>query len=89
MSEVQGEQDEIFNRLSKVVSETFRVPPSVRITPQTSSADIEGWDSLSHTMLIMNVEDAFAIDLPLEEILELENLGALADVIRKVPQSRN
>lgn len=86
MSEVQTAHDEVFDRLSKVVSDTFRVPPSVPITPATTSADIDGWDSLSHTMLIMNVEEAFGIDLPLEEIIELENLGALAEVVRKVFQ---
>lgn len=87
MSEVQAANDEIFGRLSQVVVETFRVPASVVITPSTNSADIEGWDSLSHTMLIMNVEETFGIDLPLEEIIELENLGALADVVRKVSHS--
>ncbi len=42
--------------------ETFNVSRGVAITASTISTDIFGWDSLSHTMLIMNIEEAFGVD---------------------------
>lgn len=73
--------EEVFTRLREVVRRTFAAANRVEIERSTTSADIDGWDSLSHSILIMNVEDAFGVDLPLDAVYSLVDLGALADLI--------
>jgi acyl carrier protein len=70
-----------FDRLAEVVHVTFPAADDVVVTRETTSADIDGWDSLSYSILIMNVEEAFSIELPVERIYDLENVGALLALI--------
>ena len=74
---------EVLDKVVAVVRKTFRIPGSVRLDAQTTSADVEGWDSLSHAVLIMNVEEAFGVDLPLDRIYTLNNLGELVNLLRQ------
>ncbi len=73
----------IFDRLSGVVRQTFPSATNVDIGRGTTSADVAGWDSLSYSILIMNVEAEFGIECPLEEVYGLEDLGQLADLIQR------
>jgi acyl-CoA synthetase (AMP-forming)/AMP-acid ligase II len=54
---------------------------SGKITRDTTADDIAGWDSLRHAILLMNVERAFAIRFDPAEVLDLDNVGALADIL--------
>ncbi len=63
-----------------VVAEVFQVEIS-RMTEATVSADIEGWDSVTDTILMLELERRFDLDLPLEVTRELLDLGALARLI--------
>jgi len=67
---------------------TFRIPSGTRIDAQTTSADIEGWDSLSHAVLIMNIEEAFNVDLPLDRVYALNNVGDLVNLLREVTAAK-
>ncbi len=80
--------DDIFERLAGVVRETFHVLPATRVLEETTSADINGWDSLSHAILIMRVEEEFGIELPIERIYSLENVGELAELVRSTLEER-
>ena len=71
-----------FARVANVVRETFHVQPDVVIAPNTTSADIDGWDSLSHSILIMRVEEEFDMELPFDQIYDLKDIGALVELIR-------
>ncbi len=71
----------IVERLNEVIRETFPAAGTITVGDTTTSADVEGWDSLSYSILIMNVEEAFGVELPVERIYELENVGALGDLI--------
>lgn len=54
------------------------------ITRSTNSADIRGWDSLSHTLILMTIESHFNIQLPLEEVLLVKNVGDLEDIVSRI-----
>ncbi|MDE2483314.1 MAG: acyl carrier protein [bacterium] len=62
--------------------ETFRLTDDAVVTRATTSLDVDGWDSLSHALLIMNVEEAFGTELPLERTYELADVGELVDLLR-------
>jgi acyl carrier protein len=70
----------LFTRLTDVMRDVFRCP-DVPITRETSSLDIDGWDSLSHTILLLRVEKEFGVRLPLDRARTIANVGDLADLI--------
>ena len=51
------------------------------VADSTSSDDIEEWDSLSHSQLVVAVEKAFGLKLTSKEILSWEDVGEMADAI--------
>ena len=54
---------------------------TIEITKTTTAADIEGWDSMNHVRLIVAIEQDLGIELPIEMVNELQNVGDLAALI--------
>jgi acyl carrier protein len=75
--------DEILNQLATIIRNTLNCG-SVPITNKTTAMDVRGWDSLSHTLVLMSIEDGFKIRLPLERVLGVNNVGDLANVISEL-----
>ena len=67
-------------RLNKVFREVFD-DDELEITRQTTAEDVEGWDSLMHVTLIVNVEKAFKIKFSSSEVAALQDVGGLIDLI--------
>lgn len=58
---------------------------NISIRPETTSNDVDGWDSLSHVNLITTVEAKFGIRFTQKELLKQRNVGDLiADIDRKL-----
>ncbi len=53
------------------------------VTPETTSNDVEGWDSMSHVTMLLAVEDHFGIEFKSFEIANLSNVGALIALVEK------
>ncbi len=67
-------------RLNRVFQDVFD-DDELQIGPQTSAKDIEGWDSLMHVTLIVNVERAFGVKFSSSEVAALQNVGDLISLI--------
>ena len=67
---------ERFPAFAGIIAETFGVEPRV-ITPETTAADLDGWDSVSHATLIMMIEEKYGVRFPDDEIFRFENVGEL------------
>ena len=72
---------EIFEKLNEVFSDVF--DEEITVTDETTAADVEDWDSLTHITLISEVEDAFGIKISMKDVLGMKNVGELADIIEK------
>lgn len=72
----------ILDRVSAVIRTTFK-QPAVAVDRETTADMMPGWDSLSHAILLMKMEEAFGIRFVPMEVVELENVGDLADVIAR------
>ena len=73
-------ETEILPRLARVIEETFQYP-SEKVTRDTTADQVSGWNSVAHVVFLVSVEDAFGIRLDPNKVLEVENVGALADII--------
>lgn len=74
-------RQEIYEKLNQVFSDVF--DEDIRVNDETTAADIEDWDSLTHITLISEVEDAFGIHFSMNEVLGLKNVGEMVDIIEK------
>lgn len=73
---------EIFEKLTAVFRDVFD-DESIRISERTTAKDIEGWDSLTHIMLLSAVEDEFEIEFDMNAVQGLKDVGAMVDLIEK------
>ena len=75
--------DAILSRTASIIRETVLSGP-VAITRETKAMDVRGWDSLTHTMVLMQIEDGFGIRLPMDRVLALGSVGELVDLISEL-----
>ena len=76
------ERNEMLKKITEIAKDVF-VNDEVELTEMTTAADIEEWDSLSHLVLISEIEDTFGIKLTLEEISGSKNVGELMDAVTR------
>lgn len=74
-------RQEIFEKLNEVFSDVF--DEEITVTPETTSSDIEEWDSLTHITLISEVEETFGVKFSMKDVLGMKNVGEMADIIEK------
>ena len=56
---------------------------SIVLQDETISADVPGWDSLTHVQLISEIESHFGIKFTLREMLSWKTVGKMIDCIEK------
>ena len=56
--------------------------PAEKLSLQSSSENIEGWDSLKHMNLILALEEAFEVSLTDEEIIDMQNVEVIIRTIK-------
>jgi acyl carrier protein len=67
-------------RLDRVFREVFE-DDELEIDRGTTAQDVEGWDSLMHVTLLVNVERAFGIKFSSSEVASMKDVGQLVDLI--------
>ena len=51
------------------------------MTDELAAKDVEGWDSLSHMLIITEIEKKFEIRFKLKELNKLNNMGNLLQLV--------
>lgn len=72
--------ESVLERINKIFRTVFDNEKLV-VTEETSADDIEGWDSLQHINILAMLEKEFQVELDIEQIISLENVG---DMVRAV-----
>lgn len=75
--------DALLAKTGDIIRETVQCGP-VAITRETRAMDVRGWDSLTHTMVLMQIEDGFGIRLPVDRVLALGTVGELVDLVAEL-----
>jgi acyl carrier protein len=68
--------------LAEVAAEVIGVP-TVRLTPRMSANEVPGWDSLNHTLIILEISNMLGIELRADEIATLPDLGSVVDFVNE------
>jgi acyl carrier protein len=69
-------------RLEKIIREVFAIDTD-KIDERWTSEDIPAWDSTGHLLLILEIGKEFGIELGIEDMFEVNDLGDLAQVLKK------
>ena len=72
----------IYAALTEIFHHLFDDPALV-LTAETNADDVAGWDSLKCVLILVAVEERFAIRFHTTEIDELKSVGDLVQLIKK------
>jgi acyl carrier protein len=75
------DEPQIYARLAEVFQEVFD-EDTIKVTPELSAKDVDGWDSITHIRLMLTVEKSFKIKFSAPEIGKLENVSDLVTLIK-------
>jgi acyl carrier protein len=70
----------VLPQLNEVFQSVFD-DDEIEVTRATTAKDVEGWDSLMHVTLLVNVEKAFGVKFTSSEVAALKSVGDLVDLI--------
>ena len=70
---------DIFNKVSEVFKEVLE--DDVSIKEEYSSYDVDGWDSLTHIMLVVETKKTFNVKFLSSEISNWKDIGAMTTSI--------
>ena len=73
-------REEVFERLNKVFQEVFD-DETIEVNDDTTSEDIDDWDSFEHINLIVAVEEEFSIKIPMGKVVTMKNVGEMEVII--------
>ena len=79
-------EDQLFRELCAML-ERYR-PADVPLSPATELSGDLNIDSVAAMDLIMEIEDRFGIDIPINVLSDLRNLQDLLDVVRHQTEGR-
>lgn len=74
------ERKEIIERLTSIFQNVF-TDASLVLTDEMTANDVEKWDSLTHMLMINEVESAFDIKFKLKDLNKMKKVGNLIDII--------
>ncbi len=76
------DQVRLYEQLTEIFNDVF-LREDMKLTPELSARDVEGWDSFKQIEIMVSVEERFGIKLNTREIDGLRNVGDLADVVTR------
>ena len=77
-------REEIFEKLNEIFRNNFD-DDEIELKNETSSADIDDWDSLEQINLVVAIQDAFKVKFNSDEVNAMKNVGEMVDfIIEKV-----
>ena len=76
------DRDSVKQQLDAIFQDVFD-DASLQVKDETTAADVEGWDSISHINLILAVEKKFQVRFTTAEVRGLNNVGDFVTLIAR------
>lgn len=70
----------VYSELTEIFRDVFD-DDTIVLNPNTTAADIDGWDSVGHLNLIVAIEMRLKMKFKTAEIESLHNVGELAGLV--------
>ncbi len=74
------DQAAILEQLTPIFRKTFN-DDAIVISKELTANDVANWDSLTHMLMIGEVEKTFSVKFKLKELGKLDSVGSLVDLI--------
>jgi len=74
------DQSLIFEKLTPIFRNIFN-DETIVLKRELTANDVANWDSLTHMLMIGEVEKNFAVKFKLKELGKLDNVGSLVDLV--------
>jgi acyl carrier protein len=76
------EKIEIKNRIEKILVNILK-HHQFEMQDDLTASDVDGWDSLTHMMIISEIEKEFGVKFKLRDLNKLTNMGSLIELINQ------
>lgn len=73
-------REEVMKQLNEIFIEVFD-DDSIILTDETTSDDIEYWDSLEQINIILSCEKKWNLKFDVNEVKKMKNVGEMVDMI--------
>ncbi len=78
--------EDILTKTQEAFREAFNVEPLL-VSLETRPDDIPGWDSLGQLALATSLEQVFAINLDVDDLMEMESVREIVRIVQSKQQS--
>ncbi|WP_431157710.1 acyl carrier protein [Winogradskyella poriferorum] len=75
------ETEQINSTLTEIFRKTFK-SETLDLSNSLTASDVDGWDSLTHMILITEIENTFGLKFKLKDLNKMKNVGVLIDIIQ-------
>jgi acyl carrier protein len=76
------ENTDILLQINKIFQQVLK-RDNINLSAETTAEDVQGWDSLTHIILIDNIESHFNVKFKLKEIIRFNNVGDMVACIKQ------
>ena len=76
------DKPELIEKLSKIFEKVLE-HNNFELTDTTTANDVDGWESITHMMIISEIEQEFNIKFKLMDLMNMKNFGDLVNIITK------
>jgi acyl carrier protein len=73
---------ELYSGLNEIFRQVLD-DDEIDLKPTMTADDVEGWDSMNHIFIVVEIEKRFGIKFQAAEMEELKNVGELAALVRE------
>jgi len=77
--------DEVLVELTPIFREALNDEGLV-LTTDMSARNVDGWDSFTHTQLIVAIEQHYGIHFRLKDVMNLKNVGDMCGAVVRLTQ---
>ena len=74
------EKEDLIDKLTEIFR-TELEDDNLILSDELSANDVDNWDSLTHMLLISEVENSFNIKFRVKELIKINNVGKLINII--------
>ena len=71
---------ELVSQLAEIFRNVFN-DNTIVLTDNLTANDIDQWDSLTHMILVTEIENVFSIKFKLKELNKMRNIGDMIEII--------